>query len=396
MDIVYYIGEHTMSFPVLMLLALFLSSFGYQLYFYLRYLNAVNCRESKISKGKISFDNHQVPVSVVICARDETENLRKFLPEVLTQEYPTYEVIVVNDGGNEETETLLKLYKGQYPQLRTTFVPKGTTNLSTKKLALTLGIKAAKHEWLILTDADCVPESKHWMAHLARNFKPHIDFVLGYGAYFSERGFLNRLITYDTLFNGLQYLGFAHNGQPYMGVGRNMAYRRSVFFNQKGFASTLHLRSGDDDLMVNQAARKHNTQIETAPDSLTFSIPKKKLKDWFFQKERHISVSTYYRAASKWKLLTEPLTRGVFYGSFFGLLALFFLQKQYMLAAGVLLFFILRLSWQWIIINKSSRRWGGQKYFATLPLFDIFLPIVTLYFLVFGRRGKKAVNMHWK
>lgn len=392
--IIFYGFELTISqFALLIVL---LICFFYQLYYYLRYLNVVNRNKCKEKKGKIRFVENQHPVSVVICARDETENLRRFLPMVLEQEYSSFEVIVINDGGNEETEILLRDMKLQYSNLKSTFVPNGTTNLSTKKLALTLGIKAAQFEWILLTDADCVPESKHWIARMARNFHDNTDFVLGYGAYLPEKSLLNKLITYDTLFNGLQYLGFAGAGKPYMGVGRNMAYRREVFFHQKGFASTLHLRSGDDDLMVNQAANKRNTRVETSFESITWSKPHNMFRNWYYQKERHLSVSTFYRPVSKFRLLIEPLSRGLFYVSGLAIFLLALLSANYILAAVPVLLSLIRYGWQLKIINKSSKYFGNAPFFFTLPLFDILLPLISLFIMTFGRMGRKAVNISWK
>lgn len=376
----------------LILFALLITAFIYQLYFYLRYIRAVLRQRKQILKNKIVFQNSQPPVSVIICAKDELSNLRKFLPFVLAQEYPDYEVIVVNDGSGDATEDLLSELKKTYPHLRTTFVPAGATNLSTKKLALTLGIKAAKNDWLLFTDADCMPEDKHWIARMARNFNPGIEFVLGYGAYFNKEGFVNRLITYDTLFNALQFMGFAIAHKPYMGVGRNMAYRKEVFYRQKGFASTLHLRSGDDDLMVNHAANGFNTRVEIAPDSITWSEPNKHISDWYYQKERHLSVSSFYTGISKFRLSIEPIFRGLFYLSF--ILVLILGNIISMIAAGVL--FLTRYIIQLIIINSSAKHFADRKYYLSIPLFDVFLPLLNLFIMTFGRMGSKAKNIHWK
>ena len=376
----------------LVLLGVLLVAFGYQLYFYLHYIQAVMRLKSRISKNRVSFISAQPAVSVIICAKDEVENLRKYLLFVLDQEYPDFEVIVVNDGSTDETEQLLTDLKKTYSNLRTTFVPVGVTNLSTKKLALTLGIKAAKNDWLLFTDADCMPEDKTWIASMARNFNPGIEFVLGYGAYFNKKGWVNKLITYDTLFNALQYLGFAFYGKAYMGVGRNMAYRKEVFYRQKGFASTLHLRSGDDDLMVNHAATMFNTKIEIAPESITWSEPNKTFRSWYFQKERHLSVSTFYTGISKFRLMIEPAFRAVFYLSF--MLTLIFGNLITMITAGVL--FLTRFIIQLSVVNRSSKHFGERKYIFSLPFFDILLPLVNLFIMSFGRMGSKAKNIHWK
>ncbi len=380
------------SYIELVALGLMFAMFLYQLYFYSRYLFGVLRLRKQTIKNKIIFNDVQVPVSVIICAKDEVENLRKYLPFILAQDYPDFEVIVVNDGSTDESEIFLNELKKEHSNLKTTFVPVGTTNLSTKKLAITLGVKAAKNDWLLFTDADCMPEDKTWIARMARNFNPGIEFVLGYGAYFNKKGFVNKLITYDTLFNALLYLGFALNAKPYMGVGRNMAYRKDVFFRQKGFAKTLHLRSGDDDLMVNSAANQFNTKIEIAPDSVTWSEPKRSFSDWYYQKERHLSVSTFYNTSSKARLLFEPISRGFFYLTF--IFALIF-GNIITISAAVLLF-LTRFSHQLFIINKSSQYWNERKYFFTLLLFDILLPVINLFIMTFGRMGSKAKNIYWK
>lgn len=380
----------------LVLLLVLMLAWVHQLYFYSRYMTVVLRRSKAERKGKISYTEAFQPVSVVICARESTELLQKFLPEVLTQEYPHYEVIVVNDGANEETEFLLRDLKMVYPHLRSTFVPNGTTNISTKKLALTLGIKAARYDWLLFTDADCIPENKYWIHSMARNFVPGVEIVLGYGAYLNQKGLLNRLITYDTLFIALKYLGFAKSGKPYMGVGRNMAYNKAVFYRNDGFVPNLQFPSGDDDLFVNRAATRTNTRIESSLSSITWSEPNISLRRWFYQKERHFSVSSHYSLKSKIALITEPISRGLFYSGFiFSLLS--FISDGYLIVAGVvMLLFLLRFILQLIVISKSSGMFSERKYNLDLLLFDVFLPLVTFHLMVFGRMGKKARYYPWK
>lgn len=379
------------SFSLLELIVfgVLLLTFIYQLYFYFRYLNGVLHLRTKIKKGKVSFIDEQPPVSVIICSKDEAENLRKFLPFVLQQDYPVFEVVVINDGSTDETDHLLRDLCVEYPNLKTTFVPVGANNLSTKKLGLTLGIKASKYDILLFTDADCMPEDKTWIARMMRNFTRETDFVLGYGAYFQKKGFLNRVITYDTLFIALQYLGMAAVRRPYMGVGRNLAYRKETFYAQKGFASTLGLSSGDDDLMVNKACNHWNTRAEIAPDSITRSEPNTTYKGWLFQKARHLSVSSYYKTSSKLRLFFEPFTRGLFYLTM--ILALIFGNVITQLATVLL--FIIRYVVQLSIINGSSKHFGGRKYILSLPVLDIYLPLVNLYILLFSKKGK---SVRWK
>ncbi|HLP05387.1 MAG TPA: glycosyltransferase [Paludibacter sp.] len=382
------------SFTTIELVAagILLLAFSHQLYYYFRYLNGVLHYKQQVRKGKVQFATGQPPVSVIICAKDEAENLRKFLPFILEQDYPDFEVIVINDSSTDDTDILLNDLSVLYSNLRTTFVPVGANNLSTKKLGLTLGIKAAKNDILLFTDADCKPEGKNWIARMVRNFNPETDFVLGYGAYMNKKGLLNRMITYDTLFIALQYMGMALARKPYMGVGRNMAYRKEIFFSQKGFASILHLSAGDDDLMVNKASTARNTRVEIEPGSITWSEPNETFRGWFFQKERHLSVSSFYKGSSKFRLMTEPVSRGLFYAS--SIIGFIFGNLITCIFAALLL--VTRFAVQHSIINRSSKHFGGRKYFFVLPFLDIFLPLACLYILTFGRLSSKRKNIRWK
>jgi len=382
------------SFSLIELIAFGILSvaFIYQMYFYIRYMNGVLRLRSNINKNKVSFLTEQPPVSVIICAKDEADNLRQYLPFILQQDYPDFEVIVVNDGSTDETETLLNNLCVEYQNLRTTFVPVGARNLSTKKLGLTLGIKAAKNDLLLFTDADCMPEDNMWVSRMTRNFTPETDFILGYGAYLNKKGFLNRLITFDTLFIALQYLGMAVSGKPYMGVGRNLAYRKETFFAHKGFASTLNLISGDDDLFVNQSGNSKNTKIEISPDSITWSEPNTTFSGWFYQKERHLSVSSYYKFSSKYRLSLEPLSRGLFYAA----LILSFVVGHLIILIATAALLLIRLIFQLIIINKSAKHFGERRYLFLVPVFDIFLPLVNLYILTIGRLTSKGKSVRWK
>lgn len=389
---------HTYEFSVyhIVLFSVLAITWVYQFYFYSRYLTVAIRRHRAEKKDQLKFTETLPPVSVIISARDARDLLQKFLPEVLTQEYPVFEVIVVNDGANESTEMLLRDLKLVYPNLRSSFVPHGTTNISTKKLALTLGIKAARYDWLLFTDADCIPENKFWIRSMMRNCTQGTEIILGYGAYLNQKGLLNRLITYDTLFIALQYLGFARAGKPYMGIGRNLAYHKNVFHRNNGFVPNLNLPSGDDDLFVNRAANQSNTRIETSLQSVTWSEPKISLHSWLYQKERHLSVSSRYTLKSRISIALEPLTRGLFYLSAISLLVLTIVQQAW-IATGVIGFlFLLRFLLQLIIINKSSALFSERRFSIDILLFDIYLPLVTLGFLVFGRMGRKARYLPWQ
>lgn len=353
--------------------------FLYQLYFAIRYLAAVNRyarRQKRQSSEQTQSVETQMPaVSVVVCARNEAYNLHTFLCSLLEQDYPEFEVIVVNDASEDSTQEVLDRLGLIYNNMHVTFVPRGARVGSSKKLALTLAAKAARYDYLLLTDADCRPVSRKWIREMVSGFLPETEVVLGYSAYFEKPTLLSRLISYDTLYNGLQYLGMALAGHPYMGVGRNLAYRRQTFFEHKGFAGMLGVKAGDDDLFVNRVANKRNTRVVVSAESVVWSVPKPSFVEWKQQKERHLSVSPMYKASSKLRLTIEPLTRGLLYAS--AIVAACMTNPLLWLAAGVAL--LARWLWLWGILNSSARRLGQRPVGLELPLLDIYLPLNSLF-----------------
>ena len=358
-----------------------------QFYFIVRYMCAPARKMRRGRKSKEENPKLEQPgVTVVLCAHNEAYNLSQYLQGLLSQDYPEYEVIVVDDGSEDETRAIVESYMVCNPRLHMTFVPLGARVGSTKKLALTLAAKAAKYDYLLLTDADCVPESEHWIREMMKGFQDNKDIVLGFGAYFSEHGHLNRLVRFDTLFNGLHYLGAALCGHPYMGVGRNLAYRKSFFFEMGGFTHLMTNRAGDDDLFVNHVATKRNTAVVINRDAITWSPSKKTMKEWWQQKRRHVSVSPNYRLGTKIRLALEPITRGLFYALTLYILISYQLSVVSLAALGL---FLLRWILLTAIMNISARRIGMKRFsMASVLWFDIALPLVNLYMLIVPKKYK--------
>lgn len=310
------------------------------------------------------------PVSVIICARNESENLKMFLPAVLEQDYPDYEVIVVNDCSEDNTYNILGGFLKKYPHLRVSNVNKDPQYTHNKKFAQFIGIKAAKNEILLFTDADCRPDSARWIDGMVSNFSDKTDFILGYGGYLKKDGVLNRFIRTESMMIGIQYLGMAIRGIPYMGVGRNLAYRRSIFFNKKGFGSHTHVISGDDDLFVNSNSGKMNTRVEFRKEFHTRSLPAMTFNNWFLQKKRHMTTAPYYKSRDKFLLLLEPASRVIFYAAFVVLLSFIFLWPV------VLALFGLRLIIQILVLTMSQKKLNEKGLLAFSLIFDIFSPII--------------------
>lgn len=350
----------------IVLLCVLLLSFIIQLIYYFGVF-------SKVTKTKeIGGTSNNQPVSVIICARDEAENLEAHLPIILEQEYTNYEVVVVNDCSSDNTEDVLKHFSSVYPHLRVTTIKEDEKFVHGKKLAMTIGIKAAKNEWLLFTDADCMPENRQWIATMQKHFTDDTQIVLGYGGYKTRKGFINKLIRFDTFFIALQYLGFAKAKNPYMGVGRNLAYRKSLFIKNKGFASHSHVASGDDDLFINEAAEGKFTDVEYSLNAHTRSNPKTTFAAWKAQKRRHMSTAVYYKTSHKILLALEPLFRIIFVLS---CIAFAVLSPFWYIAIGL---FIIRLTIQQIIFSKALKILNEKHILPISAILDLMLPFINL------------------
>lgn len=367
------------SFDFYILLALVLLVI-YQLFFYFRMLFA--CRPM------VTDASPTAGVSVIVCARNEQQNLQDFLHALLTQDYPCFEVIVVDDGSEDDTSAFLERSAREWSNMYHTFVPRGARVISSKKLALTIGIKAAHYDYILLTDADCRPESKYWIREMMSGFVDEsTELVLGFSPYFENNSFLSNIISYDTLFVGLQYMALAKAGHPYMGVGRNMAYRKELFFAHNGFQGLLNERAGDDDLFVNKVATRHNTAVVCTRDSLVWSVPERYWHNWFQQKRRHLSVSSHYKLSSKLRIGAEPFSRGWIY----------ILLIVAMACCGgyakciALALFLLRMLVQYCVINLAAKRLGLRYFGIEIVFYDIFLPLFNLYILLTNRLRRKPI-----
>jgi len=364
----------------------------YQMWFYLRYMLVGRKRLVVLpsgAKNDTEEPQKEIGVSVIVAARNEEDNLRNYLHQLLEQDYPEFEVIVVNDGSEDDTQAVLDEYSARYPKLRTTFVPKQARILSSKKLALTLGVKASRYEYLLFTDADCCPASTNWLREMTEAYRlsGKTEVVLGLGAYFKEKSALNRLIQYETLFTALQYLGMAAAHRPYMGVGRNLSYRKSLFLEHQGFAHLPVARAGDDDLLVNRFGNSKNTAVVRTPESLTWSVPKRTWAEWYQQRKRHLSVSGLYRTGSKLRLCFEPLSRAAWYGLIITMLCIGTWQLQ--CAAAVL--YVLRLLMQLTVLRVSAGRMGVPKPGLEVAFWDVAYPLLTLWILMLP----KSRHVYW-
>ena len=329
-----------------------------------------------------------IPVSVIICAKNEADNLKTFLPHIIGQKYPEFEIVLINDSSNDNSLEVIQHFDSLHDNIKVVDVKGIEAFWGNKKYALTLGIKASSYDYLLFTDADCKPLSKYWIKEMSAHFNNEKSIILGYGAYSKIRkSFLNKLIRFETVLTAINYFSFALAGLPYMGVGRNLAYSKKEFFKSNGFINHIKVSSGDDDLFVNQVATSKNTAISLLKETFTESKPKTTFKAWFKQKRRHVSTAKYYK-------LKHKILLGLLYGSnlLFWLLSciLFLVVFKWQIVLGIFLF---RLTLQYFIFGASSKKLNEKDLLYFLPILEIFLIITQLTIFINNLISKPN---HWK
>ncbi|MGB1206197.1 MAG: glycosyltransferase [Chitinophagales bacterium] len=352
-------------------LIVFLVSWCIQIAFYVVFFRKLAFFKTK----KTLLTKYNLGISVIICARNEFENLSNNIDKIATQAYKNFEIIVVNDASTDDTSMLLEMYAKKYHHFRFINISEAQKTQKGKKQALAQGIVAAKNEILVLTDADCWPASKQWLSLMARHFdNEQTDVVLAYGPYETTNSFLNKCIQFETLYTALQYLSFALIGSPYMGVGRNLAYRKKKFEQTNGFSKNKHIISGDDDLFINQIADKHNTVIEINTKSFCYSSAANSWKTWYQQKSRHLSTGKYYTFKHKFLLAMLSVSHFLFYGM---LIAVSLSDSDYSIVVfAYLARFVIQVYLWRLILQKLQ----PSFFLLWIPILDL---LFVLYYFIF-------------
>jgi glycosyltransferase involved in cell wall biosynthesis len=342
---------------------------GYCLYFFLR-----------VGFHKDELDNLSLkPFSIIICAKNEIKNIENYIEQWCSQDYfdaygnVNYEVLLVDDLSDDGSHYLYPELIARFPHFRVLQLKQEAKGIPGKKFPLSMGIKDAKFENLLLTDADCTPKSNLWLAHVSKTYNQNTEIVIGYGPYIKESGFLNLWQRWETLHTAIQYFGFALAKMPYMGVGRNLSYQRKIFNDNKGFSKFHHVASGDDDLFINQVANSKNTRVVMTEESFMFSKAKPNYDAWWFQKKRHLSTGKHYKSLHKYLLGLYSFSHSLFWV----LLPLVFIFCK--LKFGwilILCIFIIRTLFQWLSLGLAAKKLKENDFIFLIPLFDL----ITLFY----------------
>lgn len=315
-----------------------------------------------------------LPISIVISAKDEAHNLIKTLPVIAGQNYPNFEVVVVNDNSSDDTEFVIKDCINRFPNIRLVNLNSSVTNIHGKKFPLSIGIKAAAYENILLTDADCIPTSDQWLMKMARHYTGKKQMVIGYSTFYKKIGLLNGMIHYDILHSAIQYFSYYLAKMPFMGVGRNLSYTKSLFFDNKGFTSQYHLPYGDDVLFVNKVADYKICAIEYSPDAQTITRPKSHLKSWVTIKSYRNKAQKLFKPKHRFLLSIYNILMPLVY-LFFGLsLYLSLHHPVYLIIVCSLMF--LKYVVQYLVFGLSAKKLNEKGITPFIIFYDIIFSII--------------------
>lgn len=363
------------------------------LYLFIVY-SATHRRHVAEKKGKLRLSDKQPGMSVVITASDQEELLAKHLPLILEQNYPDFEVIVVDDNSKDNTKELLERLSKQYPHLYMTYTSDSIRYISHKKLALTLGIKAARKEWVVFTEPNCYPTSCQWLARLARHCNEETDVVLGYSNYERKPGFANLCYVYDTLLQQARLLGLTILGVGHMGIGRNMAYRRELFFTHKGYSRHLDFERGEDDLFIHEHIAAKRITADVSTDSTIRCSSGS--ATWQNDKLNRFFIRTKMRGLRPCLFTFDTWTRVLLYIAIASSITIGCIEHWWLLIGVTVLLWCIYLGCRIFVFYFIARELGERKYNVSIPLFDILHPLWELYYNLRMRLSSKEMYMRRK
>ncbi|WP_299108700.1 glycosyltransferase [uncultured Tenacibaculum sp.] len=336
------------------------------------------------SKEKVSNAPANKPISIIVYTKNNDAELKKNLIKILNQNYPNFEVVVVNNASFDDTTFTLEDLQKEYTYLKVVNVENTEAFWGNKKYALTLGVKAATHEHLVFTEVNSRPISDNWLATMASKFSDTKDIVIGYTKFHTSKlSFLGLLVRFEHLLKHVVSLSFAKYGSPYYTSEQNFAYKKSSFFAVKGYINHLKINAKHSDLFVKEAGTKKNTVITTIPNSFVSSELPSSFLSWFKTLELETFNSKYYKFKHRFLLNILFFSKIVFYGVSTTLL---FLNWQFSLP-----FILVYLLFRFIVVGKSSIKLKEKNLIYFLPLLEAFLLLLQISIFIKNRISKPSL-----
>lgn len=341
-----------------------------------------------LHKPKRSLLQQNLGVSVVISAKNEAHNLIHTLPVIASQNYPLFEVIVVNDHSNDGTKEVIEDCIARFPHIKMVELNSSVTNVIGKKFPLSIGIKTAMYNHLLLTDADCMPASENWLQLMAAHFNREKQIIIGYNRIQQRKNWMNKLIRYELVHYAIQFFSYHLIKIPMMGVGKNLAYTKELFIENKGFTSHYHIPYGEDTLFINRVATSKNCDIEYSYESQTISKDPSTVRTWFrLKKNRNKSIS-HFATKHRWLLGVYQTVSVLIYPIWILLVLLI----PWDLQIHIILFsmLLIKLIFQHIAFGMGAKKLNEKGIVPFLILFDLISTIANPVIYILSSFNKKS------
>lgn len=353
---------------------------GIQVIYYLAFSSFI------FNTVKNNKQSSEIPVSVLIFAKNEAENLQKIIPNIIQQKYTAFEIVLINDASKDNSLEVMQSFKLNHTNIKIIDVKNTEAFWGNKKYALTLGIKAATHEHLLFINPGSKTISKFWISKMSQHFNVDKTIVLGYNKYKQENSILNLLVRFETLLTAVKCFGYTKLGAPYRALGGNLAYKKSGFFKVKGFINHMNIKSGENDLFIQDAANNTNTTICTSEKSFTVSKAPSTFKEWSSQKTKQVSTANHYKLKHKLLLGLFNISKVLFYIS--GIILCFLYPLQMVLPIVITYYTI-----QYLVVGFASKKLKEPQIIYFIPFLEI--GVLLFHFSIFISNLISKPN-HWK
>lgn len=336
-----------------------------QIIYYLIYSTFLFQQKNKAEISK------QIPISVIIFAKNSADQLQKNLAFILAQNYPKFEIVLINNVSTDNTSDILEAYKEKHDNIKIIDVENTEAFWGSKKYAMTLGIKASKYEHLLFTEANSEPRSEFWIAEMSKRISETKTINLGYANYKKEGSLFNVFIRFVNLISAIQCFSFAKSGSPFMGFKANLLYKKTDFFNVKGFINHMKIKNGETDLFIKDAAIKKNTTFTISKNSIVEVDTPKSFKNWFLKLKEKAILKKNYKPKHRFLLHFFTFSKFMFYvlGT-----SLFFFFSWKILLPIVLCYYII----QYLVIGFSAKKLNEPYIIFLLPFLEIGLLLIQI------------------
>lgn len=368
----------------LVLLALLVLSFvALCLYYGLVWLRVGRCKKDVVSR-QTSVAASQPSVSVVMVVHNESEFLKKSMPYLLEQDYPDFEVVVVDYMSTDDTHYVLHICAENYPQLKPITLKHDVNMFQGKKYPLSIGVKSATKDVILLTEAESVPKSFDWISNMVQGYSGGTQMVIGYNLVKGNGTLLGAFQQYENMAYNASYIGAALMGNPYTATGRNLSYRRDFFFKQGGFISHYSIPDGADDLFVNQNANSRNSALILNSEASVISEPRNTFGLWHQDRAHRLYTRRYYGWGDRLMLSVYPLSQIVFLAA----LVLLFIGGifPWQILVAVL---ALKIIWQIMCSLPLAKKFEIKKIHFFSPFFEFYFLFANTFLTYFALRRKK-------